>query len=53
MEALDTIDEALRMSGEKNLFERYKENRDRIFLGNPGIGSSRITVVKKGEGGIY
>jgi hypothetical protein len=53
LQALDTIDEALRLAGSKNLLERYIENKDRMFFGNPGIGVSRIDIQEKGQGGIY
>ena len=53
LEALDTIDEALRLAGSKNLLDRYIENKDRIFFGEPGVGISRIFLKEKGQGGIY
>jgi hypothetical protein len=53
LQALDTIDEALRLAGTNNLLNRYIENKDRIFFGDPGIGISRIDIQEKGKGGIY
>lgn len=53
LQALDTVDRALVMSGSKTLLEHYNENREKIFMGEPGVCYSRISVVEKGQGGIY
>lgn len=54
LEALDTIDECLRLSNEKTLEEKFDEwIESALFLGDPGIGESRIDRVKSGEGGIF
>jgi hypothetical protein len=51
-EALDTIDEALRMAGHDILLDYYDE--DSMFLGNKiGPDMSRIDRKEKGKGGLY
>ena len=52
LEALDTIDEALKMAGATyTLLELYDEQTQ--FLGNGGVGGSRLDKTSKGKGGIY
>ncbi len=51
LEALDTIDEALKKCGEDSLLEKYDE--DELFLGNKfGPDLSRIDIVNKNNGGL-
>ena len=50
LQALDTIDEALRQCGEPALLQRY--NAGVLFLGASSIGVGRITKVTKVNGGL-
>ena len=50
LEALDTIDEALRLCGKRPLAEWY--DPDTLFMGKIGIGGSRIDKTQKGKGGL-
>jgi len=54
LEALDTIDEALRLAGKPSLLKGFPGWRydDELFLGDPGIGESRIDIYEKGTGGL-
>ena len=52
LEALDTIDEALKMAGVAyTLLELYDEQTQ--FLGNGGVDGSRLDKTSRGKGGIY
>jgi hypothetical protein len=53
LEALDTIDEALKLAKYINLIEYYENNKDRIFLGNPGVDNSRINKTSPKMGGLF
>ena len=54
LEALDTIDEALRRCDRPNLLEHYVGGDYRaLFLGKPGVDASRITQHEPNTGGIY
>ena len=53
IEALDTVDEALRRDGKSSLLEMWDEyGKDVLFLGRGGIDESRIDIVKIWKGGI-
>lgn len=51
IQALDTIDEALKMCDEQSLLKMYDEEIQ--FLGESGVDGSRIDKVKDGKGGTY
>ncbi|MFH0938196.1 MAG: hypothetical protein V1899_02810 [Planctomycetota bacterium] len=53
LEALDTIDEALRRA--KYVYPTLLQNYDEdiLFLGETGIGQNRIEVGSPGDGGIF
>lgn len=50
LEALDTIDEALKIMGLRSLEEHYHE--DWLFLGKHSVDSSRIDRTEKWKGGL-
>ena len=52
LQALDTVDEALRLAGQPSLLAGFPgwEYNEPFFFGEPGIGSGRITVEERGEG---
>jgi hypothetical protein len=54
LEALDTIDEALRLAGKPSLLTGFCgwDSTSSLFLGNPGIGENRIDIYEKGTGGL-
>ena len=51
LEAIDTIDEAMKMCDTEGILDWYWE--DALFLGNGGVDHSRIDSRDKGKGGIY
>lgn len=54
IEALDTIDEALRRDGQEDLLTMWNNyGKDVLFLGSGGVDESRIDKVKSGQGGIF
>jgi hypothetical protein len=54
LEALDTIDEALRLAGIPSLLSGFSgwDHNGSLFLGEPGIGKGRIDIYEKGIGGL-
>jgi hypothetical protein len=54
LEALYTIDEALRLSGHKSLLGTFIgwDDTDPYFLGEKGVATNRIAIGEKGSGGI-
>jgi hypothetical protein len=54
IEALDTIDEALRLSGWSSLLDGFPGwgDTDSLFLGKGGIDRGRIFIGKKDTGGL-
>lgn len=52
IEAIETIDEALKRDGQEDLLTRWNEwGKDVLFLGQGGVSESRINEAK-GRGGI-